>query len=320
VRLLLSDETGRIGIGEAAPLPDMSTETAAAARDALAHFDWPERAPTSSAEIARIVARIDPALPSARFAAETALMGLWTWRLGVPLWAMWIDEVEPVRLASVLWGSNDAELVESAREAAAYEASAVKVKVGRTPALDDWLLETVRSYLPDAELRLDANGTLDPEELDEHLERYAKYDPAFLEEPCALEEIEARTSLPFPMAVDESLGGPDGDAVFERALACKHVGAIVLKPTLLGGLARSHRMAHEAAAAGKSVVISHTMEGPIARAACAHLALALGPTVAAGLGQHPGLLPLSDGLCTPWMDAKWIGTPQLPGLGLELRF
>ena len=61
------------------------------------------------------------------------------------------------------------------------------------------------------------------------------------------------------------------------------------------------------------------MEGPIARAAIAHLALALGGE-AAGLGEHPGLLPLSDGLCTPWIEPTQIDPPELPGLGLELRF
>ncbi len=320
VRLLLSDEHGCIGIGEAAPLPGMSLETASQAREALARFEWPEHAPTSAAEIARVVARIDPGLPSARFAAETALMTLWTWRLGMPLWMVWADSVAEIPLASALFGRDDRALVESAREAATYEVPAVKVKVGRTPALDDWLLETVRGLLPDAELRLDANGTLKPEELDESFERFAKYDPAFLEEPCALSEIEGRSAVPFPIAVDESLGGPDGEAVFERALACPHVGAIVLKPTLLGGLDRCHRWAGRAHAAGKSAVISHTLEGPIARAACAHLALALGPNVPAGLGEHPALLPLSDGLCTPWIDVAWMDPPQLPGLGLELRY
>jgi len=319
VRLLLSDDGEGIGIGEAAPLAGMSTETVNDVRDALAHFDWPEQAPTSLAGVARVVARIDEAVPSARFAAETALLSLWTSRLGMPLWAAWAEEVSEIPIAATLWGSDDRQLVETARELAAYQVPAVKVKIGRAAALDEWLLEAVRGVLPEAELRLDANGALEPDELDERLAVLSEFYPAFLEEPCALAVIEERAEVPFPMAVDETLAGPDGDAIFERALACEHVGAVVLKPTLLGGLGRCHALARRAKDQGLRAIVSHALEGPIARAACAHLALALGPE-AAGLGDHPALEPLSDGLCTPWIDLAWIAPPEEPGLGLELAF
>ena len=320
VRLFLSDDDGGIGVGEAAPLPGMSTETAAEARAALAGFDWPDRAPRSAAEISRIIARIDPSTPSARFAAETAMLTLLSCRQRTPLWTTWAETVGETPLAHALWGKNDSQLVESAREAAAHDVCAVKVKVGRAAALDDWLLDTVRSLLPDVELRLDANGTLPPDELDERFAIYGKYNPSFLEEPCSLDQIGARRELPFPIAVDESLAGPGGDARFERALDCKHVGAIVLKPTLLGGLWRCRSMARRAKRAGKRAVISHTMEGPIARAACAHLALALGPHEAAGLGEHPGLQPLANGLYASWIGTTSITPPLVAGLGLELPF
>jgi len=319
VRLLLSDERGGLGIGEAAPLAGLSPESATEAREALARVEWPRRAPRSLAAIARIVERIDPNVPSARFAAETALLSLLTSRLGVPLFSVWTDAVHEIPVATTLWGHDDKQLVDAAREAAAYDVPAVKVKIGRAAALDEWLVEAVRSLLPDAELRLDANGSLGGEALGERLDALSAYRPGFLEEPASLDVVEALEAVPFPMAVDESLGGPDGDAAFERALACRHIDVIVLKPSLLGGLLRCADLAARAREAGKRVIVSHLMEGPIARAACAHLALALGEE-AAGLGDHPGLLPLSDGLCTPWIASTWIEPPELPGLGLELRF
>ncbi len=319
VRLLLSDGRGGLGIGEAAPLAGMSPESAAEAREALARVRWPKQAPDRLEEIVAVIERIDPGVPSARFAAETALLSLWTSRLGVPLWSVWSEEVEEVGVATTLWGRDDRQLVDMAREAATYDVPAVKVKVGRKPALDAWLVETVRSLLPDAELRLDANGSLGAEDLPARLEALSPFRPGFLEEPAPMDVIEALDSVPFPLAVDESLAGPDGDDVFERALACRHVDVVVLKPSLLGGLLRCHELAERAREAEKRVIVSHLMEGPIARAACAHLALALGGE-AAGLGEHPGLLPLSDGLCTPWIETTWIDPPELPGLSLELRF
>ncbi|MCA9609697.1 MAG: hypothetical protein KC619_29060 [Myxococcales bacterium] len=319
VRLLLSDGEGGLGIGEAAPLAGMSAESASEARDALAHFDWPAQPPQSLEEVAELVARIDPRLPSARFALETALLSLWTSRLGVPLWSVWTDEVEELGVATTLWGRDDRQLVEMAREAAAYDVPAVKVKIGRQPALDEWLVETVRSLLPDAELRLDANGNLGADGLAARLDALSAFRPGFLEEPASMDVIEALDAVPFPLAVDESLAGPDGEEIFERALACPHVDVVILKPSLLGGLMRSWDLAERAQEAGKRAIVSHLMEGPIARAACAHLALALGGEPA-GLGEHPGLLPLSDGLCTPWIETTWIDPPETPGLSLELRF
>ena len=319
VRLLLSDGEGGIGIGEAAPLAGLSTETAAEAREALAHFKWPKRAPSSLAGVAKVVAKVDPALPSVRFAVETALLSLWTSRLGMPLWSVWAESVDEVPLAMTLWGADDRQLVDAAKEAAAFDAPAVKVKIGRNPTLDEWLIETVRLLLPDAELRLDANGALDAKGLSARLDALSAYRPGFLEEPASLDVIEALDSVPFPMAVDESLAGPDGDAMFERALACRHVDVVVLKPSLLGGLTRCETFARRAREVGKRAVVSHLMEGPIARAACAHLALALGRE-AAGLGDHPGLLALSDGLCTPWITSTRIEPPEHAGLGLDLRY
>jgi len=318
VRLYLSDGSGHIGVGEAAPLPGVSEESAGQAREALARFEWPDEAPTRVAEIARLVARIDAGLPSARFAAETALAALATSKLHVPLYALFTDEVEEVPVATALFGADDRDVVERAREAAAEGAHAVKLKIGRSAPLDGWLVETVRQILPDAELRLDANRAIDPAQLEERVEALRGFDPAFIEEPSTLEATLGYDDSPIPFALDESLAGPDGDATLDRALASDRVVAVVLKPSLLGGLLRCHELARRARAAGRLAIVSHLLEGPIARAAAAHLALALGGSVAAGLGAHPALEPLSDGIRTPWIEEGWIVPPTLPGLGLEL--
>jgi L-alanine-DL-glutamate epimerase-like enolase superfamily enzyme len=93
------------------------------------------------------------------------------------------------------------------------------------------------------------------------------------------------------------------------------VRTFVLKPTLLGGLIRTRSLAERASASGRSFVISHLLEGEIARAACAHLALALGG-LAAGLGDHPALARLSGGRHAAWIGPAWIEPPRAAGLGL----
>ena len=320
LRVMLYDDHGHVGLGEAAPLPGMSPESARDARKALSVLEWPTTPPLELDAIAAVVSRIDPSLPSARFAAESALISLAASIQGRPMWATWAETVEEIAVAAALFGTKDTEVLQAAREAAAYEVIAVKAKVGWLPLQREIaLLRDVRSVVGPIELRLDANGAFAPGELAERLDALAELDPSFLEEPCSIEDLGALSEVPFPIAVDESLVGPDSEERLLRALECEHVRVVVLKPTLLGGLERCRALATLAREAGREVIVSHTMEGVIARAAAAHLALALGGR-AAGLGDHPALSPLSDGLTAPWIDLAWIEPPTAPGLGLELAW
>lgn len=320
LRLFLDDGAGHVGLGEAAPLPGLSPESARDARRALDAVEWPEVAPLEFEDIAKVVETIPADLPSARFAAESALLTLAASIRGIPLWAMWTDEVEELPLAMALWGRDEVAVGVAARAAAACEVTAVKVKVGRLSTRQDVeLIRHVREIVGPIELRLDANGSFEPDRLLMRLESLAPFAPAFLEEPCDLERVLALASTPYPLAVDESLIGEDAEATLARALTCPHIGAVVLKPTLLGGLTRCHRLAKTAQAAGREAIVSHALEGTIARAGAAHLALVLGGG-AAGLGDHPALSLLSDGLVANWIDLARIRPPTLPGLSLELSW
>ncbi|MFK7989486.1 MAG: mandelate racemase/muconate lactonizing enzyme family protein [Sandaracinaceae bacterium] len=319
VRLYVNDGDGHIGLGEAAPLPGWSPESSREAEDAIACFPWPDEPPLEVEEIDALVSRIPETIPSARYAVESALTSLAASILSVPLWAMWAEEVEPHPLSPVLFGSDDFAVKRAAREALAHEVNAVKMKVGVRPeTVEDALLREVRGIVGPMELRLDANRSIAPDALEETLERLAAHDPVFLEEPCALEHVLALEHTPFPLAIDESLLD-DPEGTLDRALECDHIGAVILKPSLLGGVRRCRALAETARKAGRAVVVSHLMEGIIGRCTAAHLALAIGGS-AAGLGEHPALGALSDGLTATWIDLAWIAPPALPGLGLELAW
>jgi L-alanine-DL-glutamate epimerase-like enolase superfamily enzyme len=64
---------------------------------------------------------------------------------------------------------------------------------------------------------------------------------------------------------------------------------VVLKPALIGGLRRTLDLARTVAAAGKTPIVSHLLDGPVALAAYAELACAIGGPLAHGVGLHPGL-------------------------------
>lgn len=285
---------GAVGRGEAAPLPGYSTETLAEVETALDAFDW--LAVESLEEVESACA----ALPgAARFAAESALLSLAADRRGVPLWRLLGEAREAMPIASALFDDEPPDA----------HAPALKVKVGARP-LDEEMhwLRGLRVAIGERPLRLDANRAVPESELLARLDAWATVGPEMVEEPSTMQAIEALPRCPVPLAADESLVD---DA--ERALGWPHLAALVLKPARLG-LIGALRLAARADA--RAVVISHLLDGPIARAACAHLALVVG-TSAAGLGEHPFLAPLGRGLHVPWIDAHTIRRPREPGLGVH---
>lgn len=304
LRLTLRHGDAR-GLGEAAPLPGYSIESTAEARRALEAFAWPEVPARSIAEVEAICASIAP--PSARFAAQTALLSLAAELEGAPLWELLGEAREAVPLAATLWDTDGAARLEAARRAAG--AVAYKVKVGLRPLADELRgLEALREAIGEAELRLDANRAVPPERLDAHLDAWARLSPAFVEEPSTLDAVTQATDPAVPIALDESLAEEPA-----RAARIEHARVWVLKPSRLG-LIGCLRLA--ARANGRRLVISHMLEGPIARAAAAHVALVVSGE-AAGLGPHPALEPLGRGLRTDWIEPLRIRRPRRPGLGVE---
>src|SRR5439155_7333732 len=91
--LRLVDGAGCVGQGEASPLPGYSPDSLGGCRAALLRVAaWPRppldaERPLEPQLRARLDA-IDPALPAARFALETALLDLAAQARGAPLWAL----------------------------------------------------------------------------------------------------------------------------------------------------------------------------------------------------------------------------------------
>lgn len=324
VRLELYSEDGLVGLGEAAPLPGRSPERVEAVRRALATMDWPSEAPEELSEVEALCATLDPGLPSARFAVETACLDLLGRRLQRPVWALLKGRTDPpparVPVARVLWAEDEDILGRELDIAAAYRVPVVKLKVGRPGQFERELrwLARIRNRLGDVELRLDANQAFSGAHVAGRLAELLAYRPAFVEEPTGWEAL-AALETEAPLAADESLCGPEGQDRLEQVLGDPRFVAVILKPSLLGGILPARAMAERAMREGRTPVVSHLLEGPVARAAAGHLALMLSG-IAAGLGDHPALAPLSDTLTTPWIDPTGIEVPELPGLGLEIAW
>ena len=291
--LVLAHQDGLLGRGDAAPLPELGTETLA---ECLAQLQG---------------ARLDalPETPAARCAVEQALLDLEAQRAGTPL-ARLLERDAPLEVPASTLLTSDAmpELAREAHRAAADGFGTLKLKVGLDE--DYARAAVVRDAAgPQVRLRLDANGAWDAAVAIRKLRDLAPLDIELCEQPTP--DLRGLEGSPVPVAADEMVA-TDLEGALERARI------VVLKPMLLGGLRHALRIARRAHELGLRIVVTTSLESAVGRAGAAHLAaavLALGCQPAAGIAT--GRLVAEDAGNDPFAPKRGVvHIPDLPGLGL----
>lgn len=292
VLVRLSTPGGAVGWGDAAPLPGFSAESLDDAVDALRRVRSALRGVTFAAKDAggawSEVELPRDLPPSARFAVEGALVGLGADLTGHPLPRMLADAPRrSVPLNALVEASDDVEPDAERVRDAGYRA--VKLKVGRDdPDLEGVAVRVLHDVLgPGVAIRLDANRRWTVDEAAAFAEAIRRVPVEYVEEPIAnptperLRHVADRTGL--PLALDETT----------RALrpgelrAYRFVRAIVLKPTLLGGLSRTVAFAQRGATYNVTPVLSAAFESGVGLRLLVALAATLGDRdVPAGLDTY----------------------------------
>lgn len=318
--LALEDAAGRRGLGEATPLPGLSRDSVSDARVALAALDWSRLDPREVAE-GRGPEEITSLPSSARFAVETACVDL-VGRidgtpalhvLGAPL------DAAPI-LVNALVGHVDApDLPEQAAAATRRGALVLKVKLGgRDLDAEVSALRALRDQVGSSvRVRVDLGGALSAGVATAWLDALADVGVEAVEEPCGGAALLAIGTGRTPWLADESLADAE---LRERLTIAPACAGVVLKPTLLGGMMACLAIARRAQENGKTVTITHAFEGPVARAACAALALAVRADLA-GLDEHAGLEAFPSLPCAALPAAAPLGVraTDAPGLGLRVE-
>lgn len=269
------------GEGEASPLPNFSPDTLAACEQALAELDprsLPERLDGSEAavtQLARASRALPSELPAARAALECALLALWSETARVPAWSLLTQNAEPkARPLCALISAEPEQWLAQALAARARGLSACKLKVGRAGAEGRELaaLGALRRELgPSFTLRLDANRAWSLDEARRSLPAFAAFAPELIEEPCL---ASAELGSVVPLALDESLLTLTPAEL--RARPRPGLRALILKPTILGGISACFAWAEVARELRLEVIVSHAFEGPRGLALSAALALSIG--------------------------------------------
>ena len=277
--LRMASDAGNVGWGEVAPLPGFSRERLQeATRQAFKLKRVMTGRPMGDDGLGPVQAeelQDMTLLPSVCFGFELAV---WNLRAETAEKTLPTFMAEAPRSTVTLGGllEGDPEVViEEARQMRENGYRAVKLKVGqRTVDEDAELVCTVADILGGGvRLRLDANQAWD---LDEALAFTEKIDGTryeYLEEPLFQpEELPAFVKQSgVPVALDESMVDIPAEELAEHGAYAK---AVVLKPTILGGLRHAMDLVERAQKAGLTPVLSSAFEagigtmGLVALAAC----------------------------------------------------
>lgn len=321
--LRLTADDGSEGWGEAAPLPGFSPESlhdATKQLRAVAPLLMGCEMPVSLSILRESpLSELTHLAPSARFGLELALLNLAAAFGGENLAELLTDRPRRTVTVSGLISGSLEDVFAGALSMREGGYGTVKLKVGRLGVAED--VEVVRGVgeiLGDGvSLRLDANRAWEFDDAVRFAEGVSGVRVEYVEEPLAeparLAELARGWGL--PVALDEMLAGMSP----EELAGHPYARAVVLKPTLLGGVWRTLRLANEAKAIGMVPVVSSSYEAGVGTGALVALAASVGGepagldtyrALAEDVIEHPLPLP------APALDAR---ATMEAALGVDVR-
>jgi len=267
----IEDEAGNSGIGEAAPLAEIGTETLHQCHKHLQELGEVIHHYTLD-DLLLQLERERSDYPATAAGLESAIIQLLAKQQETPL-SQWINPSasKQVKVNQII---TDLE-----HETIDPEGGAViKVKVGiHAPEKELEALEQLASTLPSRfSLRLDANRAWSIEQANWITQNLDQLPIESIEEPVSNPAIETIHTLQqqcdFPIALDESILEIGIEPLLQRP-----VRRLVLKPTRIGGPLTTYNIAQRCQQQGIEVVISSALESSVGIIAAAHCAAAVDP-------------------------------------------
>ena len=312
----LTDEEGRMGVGECAPLPQLSC-------DDLPDY---EKMLADACEVVARSGRTDfeelRPFPSMVFGLETAVLHAQRGSLALFNTPFSRGE-EGIPINGLVWMGNYDEMLQRMEEKLRQGFRCVKIKIGAIGWDEEMaLLRLIRSRFSrqDVELRVDANGAFSVDEAPKKLEELARFDVHSIEQPVRAGQWEALARLcreaPVPIALDEELIGANRLREKQELLDAVQPQYIVLKPSLHGGIRGTQEWISEAEKRGIGSWITSALESNVGLNAVAQLAAHVyGPDIQFPQGLGTGQL-FVDNIPLPLEirgDELWVveGSPTL---------
>ena len=225
----------RTGIGECAPLPDLSCDVRPNYVEVLRQFcDDVERTGNIDYEAMRDY-------PSMLFGLETAILNM---RNGERLFdTPFTRGEEGIPINGLVWMGNYDEMLQRMEQKLEQGFRCVKLKIGAIDFEQELdLIKRIRSRFSfhEVELRLDANGAFPYDEALYKLELLSQYNIHSIEQPIRQGQWAYMAELcresPLAIALDEELIGVNDPEMKRHMLNVIKPRYIILKPSLHGGM------------------------------------------------------------------------------------
>ncbi|MDE0164295.1 MAG: hypothetical protein OXL36_04270 [Bryobacterales bacterium] len=328
VVVIVRDDEGHVGYGEATVMPMWSGETQEGALAAIDNVLAPVMIGRDAREITAAAEAMDKALidnPFAKAAIEMALLDLVGKALGVPVTTLLggARRSEAIPLKFSIGAFSPTHAANVAQSMAARGFRAVKVKVGLDIKTDIERVAAIRAAMGDNFLiGADANGGWNERQTVEALPHLERLGVNVLEQPLPRGEFRAtarvrqRTSI--PIMLDEGVFTARHAVEAVRTEACD---VISIYPGKNGGILRSMQIAQIAEAAGLECVIGSNLEWDLGTAAMLHTACAI-PNLSAAV-NHDIIGPIYHERSIATTPIRYQDgcacLPKGPGLGTEVE-
>ncbi len=293
--IFLKDKKGNAGIGECGPLKGLSIDD----RDdfEVQLKDIGEKIthlaiPNSETEISKFIAdNIPNDFPSIQFGFEMALLDLLHGGKRIIFKNDFSESKKDLAINGLIWMGDKEFMLRQIEEKLAQGYSCIKLKIGAIDFETECeLLTYIRSKYSKEKvtLRVDANGAFSPDEAMEKLNALSMFDIHSIEQPIKQGQEDAMallcTASPIPIALDEELIGVFGKEDKIKLLERIRPQYIILKPTLLGGFAKTAEWIDIAESLNIDWWITSALESNIGLNAVSQFAANYNETIPQGLG------------------------------------
>ena len=285
----LTDEKGNLGFGEIAPLPNRSQESMRSAQIQLTRLrqnligkNIPLGVEKLNGKFTRWFSRYKLA-PSVRFGLETAILTLLADQRQISLSKLITDLPKRKIQINALLDGGPSEIPHQKTEVKQRGFRYAKLKIGHKSVTADAqkVKEIIKTFGNKIQIRLDVNQRWNLKQALDFVKKIPRRNIEYIEEPFKQKYLISTffDVTKIPVAVDETLFflKPPG---IEKI---KGVKAIILKPSVLGGIEKTMEWVKWAQKNKVKPVISSSFETEVGIYALGHLAACVKDNVAAGL-------------------------------------
>lgn len=283
------------GIGEAAPLEKLSPEANPNFEDQLMQcvnaFNQ-LKLENLSVDFAALLGMVLPKdMPSVYFAFEVALMDYLQGGDHCLYDNSFFQGKSRIPINGLIWMGNKLIMREQIEAKLQNGYTCIKMKIGAIQLEDELnLLQSIRDNYSAEQvtLRVDANGAFNEEQVDKVLGRLGELGIHSIEQPVSAKQKALMQSIckhtQVPIALDEQLIGLETTEEKARLLDEIAPQYIVLKPTLLGGLAQANEWIRLAEERSIGWWMTSALESNIGLNAIAQFTAEKNPSIPQGLG------------------------------------